>query len=123
MAAFLLWNVKKKPLDTLVQNLVQQHQIDVVLLVEYAFGVSQLPWLLLADGDCVAASLALAEGEEIGLVTHLNKTSVKNPTAQAPWHAPRRAREPVAVAELVLDLEEVTAQNTSGLRAVLGPRA
>lgn len=50
MAAFLLWNVTKKPLDTLVQNLVRQHNIDVVLLVEYAFGVSQLPLLLLNDG-------------------------------------------------------------------------
>jgi len=50
VAAFLLWNVDKKPLDGLVQNLVRQLQIDVVLLVEYAFGVSQLPGLLLNDG-------------------------------------------------------------------------
>ena len=50
MAAFLLWNVQKKPLDNLVQNLVRQHNIDVVLLVEYAFGVSQLPLLLPNDG-------------------------------------------------------------------------
>jgi hypothetical protein len=50
MVAFLLWNVQRKPLDSLVQNLVHQHSIDVVLLVEYAFGVSQLPFLLLNDG-------------------------------------------------------------------------
>lgn len=50
MGAFLLWNVRRKPLDSLVQNLVRQHNIDVVLLVEYAFGVSQLPFLLLNDG-------------------------------------------------------------------------
>ncbi len=50
MAAFLLWNVRKKPLDNLVQNLVRQHNIDIVFLVEYAFGVSQLPGLLLNDG-------------------------------------------------------------------------
>jgi hypothetical protein len=50
MAAFLLWNIKKKPLDNLVQNLVRQHNIDAVLLVEYAFAVSQLPFLLLNDG-------------------------------------------------------------------------
>jgi hypothetical protein len=50
MAAFLLWNVDRKPLDGLVQNLVRQLQIDVVLLIEYAFGVSQLPGLLLQDG-------------------------------------------------------------------------
>lgn len=31
MAAFLLWNVDKKPLDGLVQSLVREHQIDVVL--------------------------------------------------------------------------------------------
>lgn len=57
MAAFLLWNVRKKPLDTLVQNLVRQHNIDVVLLVEYAFGVSQLPRLLLNDGLVKRSSL------------------------------------------------------------------
>jgi len=50
MAAFLLWNVRGRPLDSLVQNLVRQHNIDVVLLVEYAFVVSQLPVLLLSDG-------------------------------------------------------------------------
>ncbi len=50
MAAFLLWNVQKKPLDGLVQSLVRLHTIDVVFLVEYAFGVSQLPGLLQADG-------------------------------------------------------------------------
>jgi hypothetical protein len=50
MAAFLLWNVAGKPLDGFVQNLVQQLQIDVVLLVEYAFGSSQLPGLLLNEG-------------------------------------------------------------------------
>jgi hypothetical protein len=50
MAAFLLWNVDGRPLDGLVQNLVRQHQIDIVLLVEYAFGVSQLSGLLLQDG-------------------------------------------------------------------------
>ncbi len=50
MAAFLLWNVRRKPLDGLVQNLVREHQIDVVLLVEYAFGSSQLPGLLMRDG-------------------------------------------------------------------------
>ncbi len=50
MAAFLLWNIDRKPLDGLVQNLIGQLQIDVVLLVEYAFGVSQLPGLLLKDG-------------------------------------------------------------------------
>jgi hypothetical protein len=50
MAAFLLWNVNGKPLDGLVQNLVRQWQIDVVLLVEYAFGLSQLSGLLVNDG-------------------------------------------------------------------------
>lgn len=50
MAAFLLWNVQKKPLDNLVQNLVRQHNIDIVLLVEYALGKSQLPLLLPKDG-------------------------------------------------------------------------
>lgn len=50
MAAFLLWNVNRKPLDGLVQSLVRQFQIDVVLLVEYAFGTSRLPSLLLHDG-------------------------------------------------------------------------
>ena len=50
MAAFLLWNVNRKPLDGLVQSLVRQLQIDIVLLVEYAFGKSQLPGLLQLDG-------------------------------------------------------------------------
>lgn len=50
MTAFLLWNVDRRPLDGLVQNLVRQHQIDIVLLVEYAFGVSQLSGFLLPDG-------------------------------------------------------------------------
>jgi hypothetical protein len=50
MAGFLLWNVDRKPLDGFVQNLVRQHNIDVVLLVEYAFGTSLLPGMLMADG-------------------------------------------------------------------------
>jgi exonuclease III len=51
MAAFLLWNVNgKASLDGLVENLVLQRQIDVVLLLEYAFGVSQLPGLLMPHG-------------------------------------------------------------------------
>ena len=50
MGAFLLWNVHRKPLDGLVQSLVRRHQIDVALLVEYPFGISQLPALLMKDG-------------------------------------------------------------------------
>lgn len=50
MATFLLWNVQRKPLDGLVQSLVRQHNVDVVLLVEYAFGTSLLPGLLARDG-------------------------------------------------------------------------
>jgi hypothetical protein len=50
MAAFLLWNVHRKPLDSLVQGLVRQLNIDVVLLIEYAFGTSRLPALLMQEG-------------------------------------------------------------------------
>src|SRR5947208_10924578 len=50
MAAFLLWNVHGKNLDALVHALVRRHSIDVVLLVEYVLGSSQLPGLLLSDG-------------------------------------------------------------------------
>jgi hypothetical protein len=50
MANVLLWNVHRRPLDGLVQNLVRLNQIDVVLLVEYAVGTSQLPGLLIQDG-------------------------------------------------------------------------
>lgn len=50
MATFLLWNINGRPLDGLVQNLVRDWQIDVVLLVEYPFGTSNLPRLLLHDG-------------------------------------------------------------------------
>src|SRR5437016_3254725 len=51
MAAFLLWNVQRKSnVDGLVESLVRLHAIDVVLLVEYAFGTSQLPGLLAACG-------------------------------------------------------------------------
>lgn len=35
MAAFLLWNIDKQQRDSLVQCLVREHDIDVVLLVEY----------------------------------------------------------------------------------------
>jgi hypothetical protein len=52
MAGFLLWNVNKKPLDGFVQSLVRDANlgIDIVLLVEYAFGTSQLPGMLQSDG-------------------------------------------------------------------------
>ena len=52
MAAFLLWNVGRKNVDSLVQNLVRQHQIDVLLLVEYypSQTNSTLSTLLLGDG-------------------------------------------------------------------------
>lgn len=42
MAKFLLWNVQRKPLESLVLTLVGQHAIDVVLLVEYAADSSLL---------------------------------------------------------------------------------
>lgn len=46
MAKFLLWNVQRKPLESLVLTLVGQHAIDVVLLVEYGGSGSALPdWL------------------------------------------------------------------------------
>jgi len=50
MAAFLLWNVDKRPLDGLVQNLIRQLRIDIVLLIEYAHVESQLGRLLLGEG-------------------------------------------------------------------------
>jgi hypothetical protein len=52
LAAFLLWNTGRRNLDALVQNLVGEHNIDVVLLVEYfpsAIG-STLSTLLINDG-------------------------------------------------------------------------
>ncbi len=52
MAAFLLWNTGGKNLDSLIQNLVREHAIDVLLLVEYypsEIG-STLSTLLLNDG-------------------------------------------------------------------------
>jgi hypothetical protein len=36
MANFLLWNVQRKPLDTLVLRLAEDHQIDGLFLVEYS---------------------------------------------------------------------------------------
>jgi len=52
MAAFLLWNTGRQNLDGLVQNLVREHGIDIVLLVEYYPSkiVSTLSTLLLNDG-------------------------------------------------------------------------
>jgi hypothetical protein len=35
MAAFLLWNTGRANRDSLVQNLVREHKIDILLLVEY----------------------------------------------------------------------------------------
>lgn len=47
MATFLLWNVNNNPrADGLVVSLVRRHKVDIVLLIEYAFGASQLPGLL-----------------------------------------------------------------------------
>lgn len=58
MAAFLLWNTagkkskKSKNRDLLVQNLVREHKIDVLLLVEYYPSTvkSTLSTLLIGDG-------------------------------------------------------------------------
>lgn len=51
MAVVLVWNVNENPLvDGLVQDLAREHQVDLVLAVEYAHGMSQLPGLLEADG-------------------------------------------------------------------------
>lgn len=52
MAIFLLWNTGRKNLDPLVQNLVREHKVDVLLLVEfYPSRInSTLSTLLLADG-------------------------------------------------------------------------
>ena len=35
MAAFLLWNINKQNRDLLVQSIVREHNIDIVLLVEF----------------------------------------------------------------------------------------
>jgi len=50
MAAFLLWNVHGKNLDALVTPWSVATGFDVVLLVEYVLGGSQLPGLLLSNG-------------------------------------------------------------------------
>lgn len=52
MAVFLLWNIGRQNRDSLVQNLVRQHHVDVLLLVEYfpAQAGSRLSTLLLGDG-------------------------------------------------------------------------
>ena len=52
MAAFLLWNTGRKNRDGLVQNLVREHKIDFVLLVEYYPSTigSTLSTLLINDG-------------------------------------------------------------------------
>ena len=51
MAAFLLWNVNKGVGDSLdLQNLVRQHSIDIVLLVEFDLATSQLSRILETDG-------------------------------------------------------------------------
>ena len=51
MPVFLLRNVNERAsVDGLVQSLAREVQADVVLLVEYDFGASELPGLLMADG-------------------------------------------------------------------------
>ena len=52
MAAFLLWNTGVENRDSLVQNLVREHNIDVLLLVEYYPSKikSTLSTLLLDEG-------------------------------------------------------------------------
>lgn len=52
MATFLLWNINKQNRDLLIQSLVQQHNVDVVLLVEYypTKTSSDLSNLLQSDG-------------------------------------------------------------------------
>ncbi len=52
MAAFLLWNIRNENRDLLVQSIVREHQIDIVLLVEYSPTKtrSDLSNLLLDDG-------------------------------------------------------------------------
>lgn len=52
MAAFLLWNTGGKNLDSLVQNLVREHKVDMLLLVEYypSTANSTLSTLLLNEG-------------------------------------------------------------------------
>lgn len=52
MTAFLLWNTGRQNRDGLVQNLVREHRIDVLLLVEYYPSQikSALSTLLNADG-------------------------------------------------------------------------
>ncbi len=42
MLSFLFWNVNKKPLQTIIANLVRQHKIDVLMLAECAIAPDQL---------------------------------------------------------------------------------
>jgi hypothetical protein len=56
MANFLLWNVQQKPLDPLVARIVDEHRIDVVLLVEYPLGGTFLPEPLGSRGFVKVAS-------------------------------------------------------------------
>ncbi len=52
MAVFLLWNTGRRNLDPLVENLVREHSVDVLMLVEYYPSVvkSTLSTLLLSRG-------------------------------------------------------------------------
>ena len=52
MAVFLLWNTGRKNIDGLVRNLVKEHNVDILLLVEYypSKNGSTLSTLLLREG-------------------------------------------------------------------------
>src|SRR5262245_30604045 len=52
MVAFLVWNIGRKNIDPLVQNLVIHHNIDILLLVEFypSASGSTLSTLLISNG-------------------------------------------------------------------------
>lgn len=76
MTAFMVWNVKRKNLDSLVQSLVREHKIDVLLLVEFypAGSGSTLSTLLLGDG-----LMRRNTSERFGVFTRLSYVAQMQP--------------------------------------------
>ena len=71
MARFLLWNINRRPLEGLVVRLVQQHKVDVVVLVERPASDG----VLLQALQTIGLYARVESHERFGVYTRLGPTS------------------------------------------------
>jgi endonuclease/exonuclease/phosphatase family metal-dependent hydrolase len=100
MVTFLFWNTNRKSLQEEIRALVQEHQVDVIILSEFAGNpVSMLEHL--NSGRSAGFHIATGLCERIRIFTRFSSNFFR-PTYESEWISIRRLRLPARLEILVV---------------------